>query len=94
LNKSTRLNNKLALKIQNFSTNIPQTSALGLVQTNKSEHSSLTSSLVFDKACQVSLNSILFIERRTTIEDNKSYHLEFEVGKYSPLDVDLKKKNI
>jgi hypothetical protein len=73
LNKSTRLNNKLALKIQKFSTNIPQTSALVLVQTNKSEHSSLTSSLVFDKACQVSLNTILFIERMNKIEDNRSF---------------------
>jgi Cytochrome b/b6/petB len=73
LNKSTRLNNKLALRIQKFSTNIPQTSALALVQTNKSEHSSLTSSLVFDKACQVSLNKILFIERMNKIEDNRSF---------------------
>lgn len=73
LNESRRLNNKLALKIQNFSTNIPQTSALVLVQTNKSEHSSLTSSLVFDKACQVSLNTILFIERMNKIEDNRSF---------------------
>ena len=73
LNKSTRLNNKLALKIQNLSTNIPQTCALVLVQTNKSEHSNLTSSLVFDKACQVSLNTILFIERMNKIEDNRSF---------------------
>jgi hypothetical protein len=73
LNKSTRLNNKLAPKIRKFSTNIPQTSALVLVQTNKSEHSSLTSSLVFDKACQVSLNTILFIERMNKIEDNRSF---------------------
>ena len=73
MNKGTRLKNKLALKFQNFSTNIPQTSALVLVQTNKSEHSSLTSSLVFDKACQVSLNTILFIERMNKIEDNRSF---------------------
>ena len=73
MNKSTCLNNKLALKIQNFSTNIPQTSALVLVQTNKSEHSSLTSSLALDKACQVSLNTILFIERMNKIEDNRSF---------------------
>jgi hypothetical protein len=42
LNKSTRLNNKLALKIQNFSMNIPPTGALVLVQTNQSEHFNLT----------------------------------------------------
>ena len=52
---------------------IPQTSAFVLVQTNKSEHSSVTSSLAFDKACQVSLNTILFIERMNKIEDNKSF---------------------
>ena len=62
LNKGTRLNNKLAPKLQNFSTNIPQTSTFALVQTNKSEHSSLTSSLVFDKTCQVSLDTILLKE--------------------------------
>ena len=36
LNKGTRLNNKLAPKLQNFSTNIPRTSALVPVQTNVS----------------------------------------------------------
>jgi hypothetical protein len=73
LSKSTCLNNKLALKIQNFSTNIPQTSALVPVQTNKSEHSSFTSSLAYDKACQASLKTILFIERMNRIEDNRSF---------------------
>ena len=43
LNKGTRLNNKLALKIQNFSMDVPQTSTFALVQTNKSEHFSLSS---------------------------------------------------
>lgn len=73
LNKSTRLNNKLAPKLQSFSTNIPQTSTLVLVQDNKSEHFNLTSDLIFDKTCQVSLDTILFIERMNKIEDNRSF---------------------
>jgi hypothetical protein len=80
--RGTRLNNKLAPKFQNFSTNIPQTSALALVKTNKSGHSSLTSSLVSDKTCQVSLDTILFIERMNRIEDNRSnlYKTAFSTG--------------
>jgi len=72
LTKGTRLNNILAPKIRNFSTSIPQTGALVPVKTNKSEHSSLTgNSLVCDKSCSVSLDTILFIERMNKIEDNR-----------------------
>ena len=72
LNEGTRLNNKLAPKFQNFSTNISQTSALAPVQTDISEYSSSTG-LVFDKTCQVSLDTILFIERMNKIENNRSF---------------------
>lgn len=61
--KGICMNNKLAPNFQNFSMNMPQTNALVLVKTDKSEYSSLTSSLVFDKICQVSFDTILFIER-------------------------------
>jgi hypothetical protein len=73
LNKGTRLNNKLAPKFRKFSTNIPQTSAFVPVQINKSEHYSVTSGLVFDKTCQVSLDTILFIEKMNKIEDIRSF---------------------
>lgn len=67
-----RLNNKMALKIQNFSTNVPYENALMPAQMNGGRDSSLISSLVFDKAFQVSFNTILFIERMNKIEDNRS----------------------
>jgi hypothetical protein len=70
--KGTRLNNMLAPKIRNFYTNIPQTGALVPVKTNKSEHSNVTSSLVFDKTFTASLDTMLFIERMNKIKDNRS----------------------
>jgi len=72
LNKSTSYNNKLAPKFRNFCSSIPQTSALVLVKTNESEHSSLASNLILNKTCEVSLDTILFIERMNKIEDNRS----------------------
>jgi hypothetical protein len=72
-NKNERLNNKLALKIQNFSTNIPQIGTYSLFQANKSEYSCLTSGLAFDKACQIPLNIIPFIERMSKVGDNRSF---------------------
>jgi len=63
----------LAPKIRDFSTDIPQSGALVPVMVDKSEHSnSLTGSLIFDKTCSVSLDTILFIERMNKIEDNRS----------------------
>ena len=72
LTRGTRLNNILAPKIRDFSTNISQASALMPVKVDKSEHSSLTGSLVFDKSRLVSLDTILFIEKMNKIEDNRS----------------------
>jgi retron-type reverse transcriptase len=82
LNEDTRFNNKLAPKFRNFYTNIPQTSALVLFKTDKSEHSSLTNNLIFDKTYQVSLDTILFIEKMNKIEDNKStlYKVAFSIN--------------
>jgi len=50
-----------------------------LLKTNKSEHSSLASNLVLNKTCEVSLDTILFIERMNNIEDNRSilYEMAF-----------------
>jgi hypothetical protein len=70
--RGTHLNNILAPKFRNFSTNIPQAGALVPVKTDKSEHSSITSNLTFNKTCEVSLATILFIERMNRIEDNRS----------------------
>jgi hypothetical protein len=70
--RSTHLHNILAPKIRKIFTNVPQAGALVPVETDKSEHSSLTDSLVFDKTCTVSLDTILFIERMHKIEDNRS----------------------
>lgn len=69
--RGTRVNNILALKIRNFSSNISQAGALVPVKTHKSEPFSLTGSLVFEKTRTVSLDTILFIERMNRIEDNK-----------------------
>lgn len=70
-NRSTRLNNKLAPKIRNFFTNISQTSIVALVPTNKSEHSNITSNLVYNKDCSVPLDTILFILSMNKIEDKR-----------------------
>jgi hypothetical protein len=51
---------------------MPQTSALVLVKSNESEHSSLASNLVLNKTCEVSPNTILFIEKMNKIKDNRS----------------------
>lgn len=66
-----RLNNRLAPKFRNFSTNIPQAGALTLVKIDKNKHSSLTTNLIFNKTCKVSLDTILFIERMNKIEGNR-----------------------
>lgn len=70
--RGTHLNNRLAPKIQNFSTNLSQAGVLVDVKTDKSEHSSLTSNIIFNKTCEVSLDTILFIERMNKIEDDRS----------------------
>jgi hypothetical protein len=70
--RGTRLNNRLAPKIRYFSSNVPHTGTVVPVKIDKSEHSSLTGNLVFDKTCLVSLDTILFIERMNKIEDNRS----------------------
>jgi len=70
--RGTRLNNILAPKFRNLSTNIQQAGALVPVKTDKSEHSSFTSNITFNKTCEVSLDTILFIERMNKIEDNRS----------------------
>jgi retron-type reverse transcriptase len=85
LNKSTCHNNKLAPKFRNFCSSIQQTSALVLVKTNESEHSSLASNLVLNKTCEVSLDTILFIERMNKIEDNKSILYQMAFSKDSLL---------
>jgi hypothetical protein len=71
-NEGTRFKNRLAPKSRNFSTSIPQTGAFVPVRNNKSEQFNLTSNLRLDKTCEVSLNTILFIERMNKIEDNRS----------------------
>jgi hypothetical protein len=62
----------LAPKIRYFSSNVPQTGPLVPVKIDKNEHSSVTGSLVFDKTCSVSLDTILFILSINKIEDNRS----------------------
>jgi hypothetical protein len=71
-NRSTNINNKLAPKFQNFFINIPQTGTFMFVKTNKNKYSSLNS----NKTCEVSFDTILFIEKINKIEDNKS---DFEI---------------
>ena len=63
-NRGTRSDNRLAPRHRYFSTVIPQTGALVPVK-NKSEHFNQTSSLLFNKTSQVSLDTILFIEKMT-----------------------------
>lgn len=77
LNKSICYKTKLAPKFRNFCSSIPQTSALMLVNTNKSEHSSLASNLAFNKTCQVSLDTILFIEKMNRIKNNKLVYIRW-----------------
>ena len=62
----------MAPKFCNFSTNIPQTGTLVPVKTNKSEHYSSTSNLMYNQTCEVSLDTVLFIERMNKIEDQRS----------------------
>jgi hypothetical protein len=71
LNRGTRLNNILAPKFRNFSTKVPQAGALVPVKSDKNEYSSVTSNLTFNKTCEVSLDTILFIEKMNKIEDNR-----------------------
>ena len=71
LNKSTRCNNKLAPKFCNFSTSIPCTSALVHVKFHQSEYYNLTSNIIPNNTCEVSLDTILFIKRMNKIEDHK-----------------------
>lgn len=71
LNKITCYNNKLAPKFRNFCSNILQTSAF-VVERHKSEHFSAASKLIFNKTCEVSLNTILFFEKMNKIEGKKS----------------------
>ena len=71
LYRGTRLNNILAPKFRNFSTNVPQAGALVPVKSNKNEHFSVTGNITSNKACEVSLDTILFIERMNKIEDNR-----------------------
>ena len=66
-----RLNNKLAPKFRSFSTIIPLTSVKALVKNDKSEYCNQISSLILKKTYEVSLNTVLFIEKMNKIEDNK-----------------------
>ena len=70
-NRGTRSDNRLAPRHRYFSTVIPQTGALVPVK-NKSEHFNQTSSLLFNKTSQVSLDTILFIEKMNKIEEIRS----------------------
>lgn len=56
-----------------------------LVKTNKNEHFSLASNLPFNKTFEVSLNSILFIERMNKIEDIRSVLYKMAFSTNSPL---------
>jgi len=85
LNKGTCFNNKLAPKFRSFSTNIPQTSALVLVETDKSERYNLTNNSISKDTCEVSLDTILFIERMNKIEDNRSFLYKVAFSKDSLL---------
>jgi hypothetical protein len=49
-----------------------QAGAFLLVKISKSEHSNLTGSLVFDKTCTASLDTILFITKMDKIGENRS----------------------
>jgi hypothetical protein len=68
LSRGRRLNNELAPKCCGFSTIVPQTSALALVKTNKSEDDNLA----FNKTCEVSLDTVLFTKRMNIIKYNRS----------------------
>jgi hypothetical protein len=67
-NRGTHSYNRLAPECRKFSTIIPQTGALVPVTTNKSAHSNLA----FKNRYEVSLDTILFIEKMNEIEDIRS----------------------
>jgi hypothetical protein len=64
---------------------VSQAGALVSVKAYKSERSSLTDCLVFDKTCTASLDTILFIERTNKIEDNRPTLYKTAFSTNSPL---------
>jgi retron-type reverse transcriptase len=82
LTEGTRFNNKLAPKFRSLSTSMPQIGALVPIKINKSEHYNPRNNLTFNETCEVSLDTILFIERMNKIEDNRStlYKIAFSTN--------------
>jgi hypothetical protein len=70
LNESTYFNNKLAPKFCSFSISISKSKYLvPVIKCNINEHFNKTSFSNFDSTCQVSLNTILFLEKMNKIEN-------------------------